>query len=798
MNIFQRVVLLFLFWPSISFAQENCNFYISNNGNDSFPGTSELLAKKTIAGIAPVLKNFAAANGSVKVGLKSGDRFEENLVTSYPIQLNTYDNSTQGDFAILDGSKEFSTGWVKEPGTSNTFKQNIPYTGFVGYGINSIGSYSFIYVIEIDKTLEKTAPFTARKILKFVTSLTAVENTPASFYTAVNTHENPIPVFIHTTGGGSPNANAKYRYEVTVRDWAVNSTYQKNNKFENLWVRGFGAGNGMLPGGDNSYYNKIVFGPGAAIHHLGVRSGTINHSLFLPGPENTGAFAVVFYDTEGLGRHCTVANSMFLDISTPLYAHTSSGTNYGAVELDNIVAFADKSAPDGFMFTSNNDSVFLNNVYTDGYTSGYNYGTAKYAAIRNSYFKDVKFGIGYSQKNAVNSSVSNVFIKTRGASYTAGIYMQANTSLTLTNSIIHLANNYTSYFADAGSFIYGAGGPPGSIVASGNIFICDIDPSATLVANSNNGNNGTTTSTDSWNNNVYILLKGNKIAWTTTGVSANGGYPATYNFDEWKRKSGQDRNSLFFDLRNDPRGLQAIFTDPDNGNYELANTKEGNQIAALHAGMTSPLTCFLQKPTYEDAAALIKTNQVLSVNTCRNPCQQNSIRINSTFDLIAINNRQVKLQWNISEQQNVNHYEIERSTGNFNFKRISSIPVSSDSLYSFVDDLEPGIPYRYRLLIAPLAGGKCFSDIRAIKINDNKTFTIYPNPSTGKLFISMNGYIGRTSFIVSNSMGEIILKKEVFSLYSAHQLDLTNQPKGIYYIKAQTGNGNSVQKFSLQ
>ena len=115
MKIFRYFFSLFLFLPYISVAQENFDFYISNKGNDSFPGTSELLAKKTITGIAPILKTFSLTNTGVKVGLKSGDIFEENLVTSYPIQLNTYtDNSDQNDFAILNGSKEFSTGWVKE------------------------------------------------------------------------------------------------------------------------------------------------------------------------------------------------------------------------------------------------------------------------------------------------------------------------------------------------------------------------------------------------------------------------------------------------------------------------------------------------------------------------------------------------------------------------------------------------------------------------------------------------------------------------------------------------------------
>ncbi|MEP7107561.1 MAG: T9SS type A sorting domain-containing protein [Ferruginibacter sp.] len=797
---FQIVVVLLFFFQYLSVAQEKFDYYLSAHGNDSNPGTSKLLAKKTINGIAPILKNFFIENGSVKVGLRSGDIWEENLVTSYPIQLNTYsDNSNKGEFAIMNGSKEFSTGWVRETGIGNTYKQAIPYTGFTGYGINGIGSYSYIYILEIDKELEKTAPFTARKLLKFQPALTIVENTAGSFYSPVNTNENPKQVYIHTSDGSSPNANLKYRYEVTVRDWAVNGTYQQDNRFENLWVRGFGAGNGMLPGGANSYYNKIIFGPGAAIHHLVLRSGTINNSLFLPGPKNTNAFAVVFYDVEGLGRHCTIKNSMFLDIGSPVYAHTSLGTNYGAVEMDNVLGFADSTETSGFIYTFNNDSVILNKVYTDGYTTGYNYGNAKYAAISNSWFKDVTFGIAYSAKNPVLSSVDNVFIKTRGTTYTSGIIMQGNTSLTFTNSIIHIVNtSKNTNGARAGSFVSGAGATTNKIVASGNIFICDIAPSKYLTAAVTNTNNGKATSKDRWNNNVYILLRGNNILWTATNSLTNGGSTNIQNFDEWKRQSGQDQQSLFFDLRYDRRGLKAIFTDPENGNYDLANTAEGNQIAALRAGMISPITCFLQKPTYEEAASLIRNNKVLGVNTCRNPCSQNKIRVNATFGIAEINKRQIRLHWNISEQENIDHYEIQRSTGNLIFTRISSIPVSTDSLYSFIDDIQSGITYRYRLMIAPKAGGKCYSDTRTLIINDNKTFTIYPNPSRGKIWISMNGYLGRTNFVISNSVGQTILAKEFLSLYRAQELDLSNQPGGVYLLKVITGNGIAVQKFSLE
>ena len=129
MKRFLHSVFLFFIWPSLSVAQEKFDFYISNKGNDAYPGTSRLLAKKTIASVAPLLNKFYAANGSVKVGLQSGDTWDENLVTSYPIQLDIFpDNSNHKCFAILNGSKEFNTGWVKQPGTVNAFRQEIPYS----------------------------------------------------------------------------------------------------------------------------------------------------------------------------------------------------------------------------------------------------------------------------------------------------------------------------------------------------------------------------------------------------------------------------------------------------------------------------------------------------------------------------------------------------------------------------------------------------------------------------------------------------------------------------------------------
>jgi hypothetical protein len=783
--------------PFLVVAQFKPDIYVSNLGNDSFPGTSNLLPKKTIAGIAPYLKNIYDIKGRVKIGLKEGDLFNENLITSYPIEISSYNGNNDAiNFAVLNGTKEFSTGWIRDPGNFNTYHRSIAYTGFLGYGINSIGQYSFIYVFEIDKELEKKAPFTARKLLTFSDNITSAENNPGSFYTPV-TNENPIQLYIHTSDGSSPNNNKKYRYEVTVRDWGINSTYQQNNRFENLWVRGFGAGNGMLPGGNNSYYNKIIFGPGAGIHHLVVRSGIINHSLFLPGAKNTGEFALVFYDTEGLGRHNTVRNSIFLDIASPFYSHTSLPNNYGAVEMDSIAAFADTLKPGPFMFTSNTDTVLLKNIYAEGFYSGYNYGNAKYAAISNSCFKDVVFGIAFNNPSeTITAKVENVLIKTKGTASTHGIIMHDKTILRLTGSVVYITNNGSN--AVTGSFISGSGNKTNNITATQNIFICDVSTGKIITAATVNTDNGIASSTDSWDNNVYILLKGGNIEWRVTNTSTNEGKTIITSFENWKKQSGQDRHSIFFDLRNDPRGLKAIFKDPYNGNYNLANTIEGLQITALGAGMRNPVSCFLNKPSYEEAVEMLRNNTAFFSNGCKNPCNQNSINVNAAFSLDSINNNQIQLNWNISEQRNIEKYIVLRSVNNAAFTRAISVTVKKDSIYRFIDYVQPDIYYKYRLMVVAKTGDQCYSDIRSIKITGNKSFTIYPDPSSGKISVLINGFSGKADFTVINSNGKIIFVKEAICNYSSCSLDLSRNAKGIYWLKVETVKGITVQKFILQ
>lgn len=629
MRVELYLCLLVFLLPNVSISQLNYNFFISNSGSDTNSGTSKLFPKRTITGTTATINKFGSLNKNVSVGLESGSIFNESLAPSSSIRIGSYnDSAKKNDFAILNGSDALDTGWIRAIGTLNTYQQKINCPAFSG---NPLGNYSYVLVIEIDKQLEKIAPFTARMPLQFAYGSHAVDATPGSFWEPI-TNDAAITLFIHPSDNGSPNLNSRYRYEVTVRNRAIDGYRNDNNRFENLWVRGYGAGYGLIPSGANTYCNKIIFGPGAAIHHIVLKNGAINNSLFLPASKNINVYGVVFYDVEGFGRHNKISNSIFIDVLLPIYTHTSYGTNHGALELDNVIGFADTSQVGSFVGTSDNDTAILNNVYIDSYNNGYYIGnnntSAKYSTIRNSYFKDAANAISYGA-NSILAYVNNVFIRSAGKQSITCISIQNNTSLNLTNTILHLrtGNNIS---ANAGTFVAGCGPATNHISATGNIFICDVDPSQTVTAAGTNTNNGTGTSSDIWNNNVYILLKGDKILWTATNVNTNNGIYIVQTFDEWKKQSGQDQNSLFFDLRNDPRGLQAIFIDPDNGNYELANTVEGNQIKALQAGMTTPITCFLKKPSYEEAADLIKNNKGLTINSCRYPCQQTNVSLSSS------------------------------------------------------------------------------------------------------------------------------------------------------------------------
>jgi PKD repeat protein len=85
-------------------------------------------------------------------------------------------------------------------------------------------------------------------------------------------------------------------------------------------------------------------------------------------------------------------------------------------------------------------------------------------------------------------------------------------------------------------------------------------------------------------------------------------------------------------------------------------------------------------------------------------------------------------------------------------------------------------------------------------LENNEAFTIFPNPSDGLITIRMTDQAhGTVSVTVFNTLGKIIHESTTSNLTENHtiNLDLSNQPKGIYYIKIGSINLKANKKIML-
>lgn len=793
---------------SISFAlrgQQIPVFYLSNSGNDYFPGNTSVFPRQTFQGSLRLFSNIGTTYGQLPLKLRGGDIFQETFYPGYSVNMGTYQrNNTNPQLAILKGSSAFDQGWIQDSTYPNVYYQDIPFSGFYGNGINDLGSYSFIYPLEIDRAKEFTLPYTSRKPMILAKRLSQLDSIPGAFYEAVGPATiNPIRVYIHTSDHQSPNAHPQFKYELSIRDRAVNASRNANNLFENLWVTGYGAGHGMLPGGDHSTYRNIIFGPGAGIHHLVTANADVSQSLFLPNARFSGEFALVYYDPQGLQRTNRIRNSIFLDIESPVYSHIGSGSNYAKFEAQQVLSFADSLDAGSFISVNNTDTAILQQLHGEKHPTAFWSISPKYSLVKNCHFIDASKAF-YYEDQPTTSEIQNVFTCFKISPFSYGIRMGKHTRLKLTNSIFYARKgdsvNIIPNFPPR--MFLGSGQDSNHIEARGNIFVFDGDSNEVFHMANANVRNGAGTGADIWQNNVYVFVGGKSIQWTANSSSTTASAIPINSFEDWKQQSGQDQNSLFFDLRNDSRGLKAIFADPEQGDFELATTDEAIQIRRLGAGMTEPIACFPKKPTYEQAAEMIRTNTPIRFNECRNPCFNRSIRIRGlSLSDSLLNTRSVQLRFEVPDQQNIRQYGVQRSLGFSNFVTIATQPVTPDGQYQVIDKtIQPNLVYHYRLQITNSSGINCFSSPISVKsIDQQNKPVIFPNPSNGNVQIWLNGHLGKTELSLINQLGQVVYSDSKQTVYGYNlSVNFSTFPKGVYWLKLTMGGTSHMEKLVLQ
>lgn len=127
-------------------------------------------------------------------------------------------------------------------------------------------------------------------------------------------------------------------------------------------------------------------------------------------------------------------------------------------------------------------------------------------------------------------------------------------------------------------------------------------------------------------------------------------------------------------------------------------------------------------------------------------------------------NNDVQVQWTTVNEQNIDSYEVEKSSNAINFKKLETVLSNStqpNNTYTVVDASVPTGTFYYRIKIVEKNGNNYYSKIVKITIGKNTNANIvnvYPNPVKGNTLQLqlMNVEQGEYVVRIINTQGQVV------------------------------------------
>lgn len=208
---------------------------------------------------------------------------------------------------------------------------------------------------------------------------------------------------------------------------------------------------------------------------------------------------------------------------------------------------------------------------------------------------------------------------------------------------------------------------------------------------------------------------------------------------------------------------------------------------ASHSMNNTKATGYYEDGETEDYRVLVD-NFPLSVNLL-------------SFDAKLISDKNVKLEWTTSGEDNFTGFEIQRSTDNNNWTALGTVFAtgngsSSVNYYSY-NDMDPlsGRSF-YRLLLISGANQSRFSETRTVLIKKGiQQIIVTPNPATDKASLIINSFAAADASIDVYDVSGKFVHRQVNSIQNGiNNIDLlfiARVESGIYFIKVSM-NGESI------
>lgn len=186
-----------------------------------------------------------------------------------------------------------------------------------------------------------------------------------------------------------------------------------------------------------------------------------------------------------------------------------------------------------------------------------------------------------------------------------------------------------------------------------------------------------------------------------------------------------------------------------------------------------------------------------------------TVLINESFVLNALlQGNEATLNWTIITSSKVDHFEVERSSDNISFKKVTSVyqQVNVNELKSFshrddVSKIYDEVIY-YRIKVIDIAGGYTYSNMVALrKPKMNIPLTLMPNPAGAEIALSFNAENSEEINIRMVDMnGKVVYMQKQKVARGNNVIELTNLARfsnGTYTMQVQVNNKLLSQKFLL-
>ncbi|MEO8111113.1 MAG: SBBP repeat-containing protein [Ginsengibacter sp.] len=177
------------------------------------------------------------------------------------------------------------------------------------------------------------------------------------------------------------------------------------------------------------------------------------------------------------------------------------------------------------------------------------------------------------------------------------------------------------------------------------------------------------------------------------------------------------------------------------------------------------------------------------------------------FAAIVKDKTTVAISWTTASELNNNYFTVEHSKDAINFEQAAIIKGAGNSNlpshYQAVDESPYSGTSYYRLKQTDFDGKFKYSNIVQVQLNsmDKDQVTIFPNPAQNVLHVALPFSQSESiAWQVQDGAGKIIKKQtgKLSSSQHALSIDISNLPKGIYYMAIKKGNDTAVKKFIKQ